>query len=143
MEIASTFDPVPALIGGVVIGIAATMMMWLNGRIAGISGILGGLLPPGSDAMWRLAFVIGLIGGGLIFANAGGDLSAIRIEANTPMLIVAGLLVGYGTRLGSGCTSGHGVCGIGRMAPRGIVSTLVYIATAAVTVFITHHVIGG
>jgi uncharacterized membrane protein YedE/YeeE len=142
MEIVN-FTPASALTGGVVIGAAATLLMWLNGRIAGISGILGGLLPPGSDALWRLAFVVGLVCGGLVYAAAGGDLEAIEIESSHAVLVCAGLLVGYGTRLGSGCTSGHGVCGIGRLAPRGIVSTAIYMAVAAVTVYVTHHVIGG
>ncbi|MFN3232085.1 MAG: YeeE/YedE family protein [Alphaproteobacteria bacterium] len=136
------FTPLPALIGGVLIGLAATLLMGLNGRIAGISGILGGLLPPGNDARWRLAFVIGLVCGGGAYVLATGGLPPITSEASTLMLIAGGLLVGYGTRLGSGCTSGHGVCGIGRLSPRGIVSTVIYIGVAAITVFVTQHVMG-
>jgi hypothetical protein len=117
--------------------------MFLNGRIAGISGILGGLLPPSrGDTTWRLAFVLGLVLGGLIFVYAGGDLHAIEIAAETPVLIGAGLLVGFGTRLGSGCTSGHGICGIGRLSPRGIVATLIFMGVAILTVFVTRHLIG-
>ncbi|MDX1580000.1 MAG: YeeE/YedE family protein, partial [Alphaproteobacteria bacterium] len=111
MEIVN-FTPYTALIGGLMIGLSAVLLMLFNGRIAGISGIYGGLLPPSAgDFDWRLAFVIGLVLGGAIYSFGGGDLSAIRIEANTGMLIGAGLLVGFGTRMGHGCTSGHGVCG--------------------------------
>ena len=141
MEIVN-FTPLPAAIGGAIIGFAATLMMLLNGRIAGISGILGGLLPPSSDAPWRLTFVVGLIGGGFVYVLASGGLPPVKMDSSVPMLIVAGLLVGYGTRMGSGCTSGHGVCGIGRLSPRGIVSTVIYIGVAAVTVFITNHLLG-
>jgi hypothetical protein len=142
MEIVN-FTPVTALIGGLLIGLASVLLMLFNGRIAGISGILGGLLPPArGDTTWRLAFVLGLVLGGLIFVYAGGDLHAIEIEAETPVLIGAGLLVGFGTRLGSGCTSGHGICGIGRLSPRGIVATLIFMGVAIVTVFVTRHLIG-
>jgi len=137
------FTPYSALLGGILVGIAATLLMWLNGRIAGISGILGGLLPPEKgDTVWRFAFVVGLVVGGLGFAYGGGDLSSVVIEANTATLIGAGLLVGFGTRLGAGCTSGHGVCGIGRLSTRGIVSTITYIGVAMITVYITRHVLG-
>ena len=142
MEIVN-FTPWSALAGGVIIGLAATLLMALNGRIAGISGILGGLLPPSGDTGWRIAFVIGLIGGGALFMAVNGGPPPIFVEASLPVMIAAGLLVGYGTRLGSGCTSGHGVCGIGRASPRGLVSTMIYIGVAAITVFITHHVIEG
>ena len=136
--------PYSALLGGVLVGLAATLMMWLNGRIAGISGIFGGLLPPvKGDIAWRLAFVVGLVGGGFAFAYGGGDMSSITVEANTATLVGAGLLVGFGTRLGAGCTSGHGVCGIGRMSTRGIVSTITYIGVAMITVYFTHHLLGG
>lgn len=142
MEIVN-FTPYTALIGGLMIGFSAVLLMLFNGRIAGISGIYGGLLPPSlGDIDWRLAFVIGLVLGGAAYSLGGGDLSAIRIEANTGMLIGAGLLVGFGTRMGHGCTSGHGVCGIGRASPRGIAATLVFMGVAAVTVFVIRHVIG-
>jgi uncharacterized membrane protein YedE/YeeE len=142
MEIVN-FTPVPALIGGVLIGMASVLLLALNGRIAGISGILGGLLPPtAGDTTWRLAFIAGLMLAGLGFVY-WGDLQAIQIETETPVLIIAGLLVGVGTRIGSGCTSGHGICGIGRLSPRGIVATAIFIAVAMVTVFITRHAIGG
>lgn len=142
MEI-HNFTPYSALLGGVLIGTAATLLMWLNGRIAGISGVLSGLLPPvKGDAGWRIAFIAGLFIGGLAFRFGGGDMSSIVVEANTATLIGAGLLVGFGARLGGGCTSGHGVCGVGRLSNRGIVSTLIYVGVAMVTVFITRHVLG-
>ena len=141
MEIVN-FTPVPALIGGVLIGMAALLLLALNGRMAGISGILGGLLPPvAGDTTWRLAFIAGLMLAGLGFAYRG-DLSAIEIEADTPVLIMAGLLVGIGTRIGSGCTSGHGICGVGRLSPRGMVATAIFVGVGMVTVFIARHMVG-
>jgi uncharacterized membrane protein YedE/YeeE len=141
MEIVN-FTPVPALIGGMLIGLGSVLLLLLSGRIAGISGILGGLLPPTrGDMTWRLAFIAGLAVSGLGFVLLG-DVSAIVIEADTPLLIAAGLLVGVGTRLGSGCTSGHGICGIGRLSPRGIVATCIFLGIGMVTVFVTRHVIG-
>ncbi len=142
MEIVD-FTPVPALIGGALIGLAAVLLMLTTGRIAGISGILGGLLPPtGGDTTWRLAFIAGLMLGGLGLVYLG-DVSTIVIEADTPVLIAAGLLVGFGTRLGSGCTSGHGICGVGRLSPRGIAATAIFVAVAMITVFVTRHMLGG
>jgi len=141
MEIVN-FTPVPALIGGALIGLGSVLLLLLSGRIAGISGILGGLLPPTrGDTTWRLAFLAGLVLSGLGFVYLG-DVSAIAIEADTPLLVAAGLLVGVGTRLGSGCTSGHGICGIGRLSPRGIVATCIFLGIGMVTVFVTRHVIG-
>lgn len=142
MEVVN-FTPVPALIGGALIGLSSVLLMLLSGRIAGISGILGGLLPPtAGDTTWRLAFIVGLMLGGLGFLYLG-DLSAIAIEADTPILIAAGLLVGFGTRLGSGCTSGHGICGVGRLSPRGIVATAIFLAVGMATVFVVRHLLGG
>jgi uncharacterized membrane protein YedE/YeeE len=141
MEIVN-FTPVPALIGGALIGASAVLLMLLSGRIAGISGILGGLLPPTrGDTTWRLAFVVGLMLGGLAFVYLG-DLSGIVIEADVPVLIAAGLLVGVGTRLGSGCTSGHGICGVSRLSPRSLAATAIFLAVAVVTVFVTRHLLG-
>lgn len=124
------------LLGGVLIGLSAFLMQFLLGRIAGISGIVGRLLPatPG-DIAWRLAFVLGLIGGGtlMLFVNADGFSAPIGSPSNL-RIILAGLLVGFGTRLGSGCTSGHGVCGVSRLSPRSIVATLSFIGMGAVTV---------
>ena len=137
------FTPVTALIGGLMIGASAALFLVLNGRIAGISGILGGLLqPPRSEIGWRLAFLAGLFGAPLAYVAFGGVLPPVELDASLPILIVAGLIVGFGTRLGAGCTSGHGVCGIGRGSPRSLAATAVFMATAVATVFITRHVIG-
>jgi uncharacterized membrane protein YedE/YeeE len=127
------FTPLSALLGGALIGIAAAMFLLWNGRIAGISGILGGLLRPKTgDLAWRFAFLAGLILAPVIY-RLFAPMPALQITASTGMLIVAGLLVGVGTRYGAGCTSGHGVCGISRLSPRSIVATLV------ATVFVTRH----
>jgi uncharacterized membrane protein YedE/YeeE len=136
------FTPASALLGGVLIGIAATLLLAVNGRIAGVSGIAGGLLTPRSgDIAWRGLFLAGLIlGAGAYSAFRHVD---IQIEEKFPVLIVAGLLVGYGTQLGRGCTSGHGVCGIARLSPRSIAATLVFMLSAAATVYLVRHVIKG
>lgn len=137
------FTPVSALIGGAMIGTATALFLVFNGRIAGISGILGGLLPPTrGDVAWRLAFLIGVFAAPLLYAPVGGRLPPIGITGSAGLLVVAGLLVGFGTRLGSGCTSGHGVCGIGRGSSRSIVATLTFMLAAIVTVFFTRHLIG-
>lgn len=138
------FTPVSALIGGVMIGLAAVMLLLANGRIAGVSGILGGLLTrqPG-EIGWRLAFILGLVAGPLLYAALAGGPPTITVTSSTALLIAGGLLVGYGTRLGSGCTSGHGVCGLARLSPRSLVATGLFLAAAIATVFVTRHVIGG
>ena len=137
------FTPVSALIGGLLIGASAALFLVLNGRIAGISGILGGLLPPErGEVGWRLAFLAGMFIAPLVYVAFGGALPAIGLDASLPLLVVAGLIVGFGTRLGAGCTSGHGVCGIGRGSPRSLAATAVFMATAIATVFITRHVLG-
>lgn len=137
------FTPLSATIGGLLIGGSATLLLLFTGRIAGISGIAGGLLPfSGGDRGWRFAFLAGMLLAPVIYPVAGGELPSIQIEASTGLLIVAGLLVGFGTRLGAGCTSGHGVCGIGRGSPRSIVATILFMATAILTVFVTRHLIG-
>ena len=139
------FTPLSALIGGVLIGLASTMFLWLNGRVAGISGIIGAPIPPArGDVRWRLLFAFGLVLGAAVYGvAAGADRVAIQLDASTPLLIVGGLLVGFGTRLGDGCTSGHGVCGIARLSPRSIVATAVFMAIAGVMVFVARHLIGG
>ena len=138
------FDPLSALLGGVLIGVASVLLMMLNGRIAGISGILGGLLSGGvSDKAWRIAFVAGLIAAPLIFAAMGQSLTMPDMPASWLVVAVGGLLVGFGTRLGSGCTSGHGVCGIACLSPRSIVATVIFMAAAVATVAIVRHVLGG
>lgn len=138
------FTPISALIGGAMIGTAAALFLILAGRIAGISGILGGLLPPRpSDAGWRLAFLAGMFAAPPLYAALGGHLPPVLVTGSAGLLVAAGLLVGFGTRLGSGCTSGHGVCGIGRGSPRSLAATLTFMVTAVLTVFVTHHLIGG
>jgi uncharacterized membrane protein YedE/YeeE len=136
------FTPVSGLIGGLLIGLAALLMLLLNGRISGISGIVGGLVTPkSSDAGWRIAFVAGLLLGAFAYVLATGGAIPVTMQASVPVLVAAGLLVGFGTRLGSGCTSGHGVCGIARLSKRSIVATSVFFGVAMLTVFLTRHVI--
>ena len=137
------FTPVSALIGGALIGGAATLLLVLNGRIAGISGILGGLLPAEKgDGLWRLLFLAGLVIGAFAYAALSGG-APLVIDATMPMLIAGGLITGFGARLGGGCTSGHGVCGLGRLSPRSLAATCVFMAATLVTVFIVRHAIGG
>jgi uncharacterized membrane protein YedE/YeeE len=132
-----------ALAGGVLIGLAATLLLWLNGRIAGVSGVLGGVLfPQRADVAWRIAFLVGLVGAaGLYFALVPGAYTP-REGFPRGVLVVAGLLVGFGTRLGNGCTSGHGVCGLGRLSPRSLAAVLTFMATAMATTFVARH-LGG
>jgi len=137
----SHFTPWAALVGGAIIGLSATLLVLLNGRIAGISGILGGLLKSsGDEAQWRIAFVAGLLVTALVFAIFA-PMPEVTIDASYPVLVVAGLTVGIGTRYGSGCTSGHGVCGLSRLSPRSLVATLAFMAAGFVTVFIVRHVV--
>jgi hypothetical protein len=136
--------PVSGLLGGALIGLAAAMLMILNGRLAGISGILGGLLAsrPG-DRGWRIAFIAGLIAAPLIAALAGAPLPAPVMTSNIALIAVAGLLVGFGTRMGNGCTSGHGVCGFARLSTRSITATIIFMVTAIIIVAIARHGFGG
>ena len=137
------FTPWSALAGGALIGLAAALFLLLNGRIAGISGILGGLVAPRpGDIAWRVAFVGGLVAAPTVWALFHA-LPDTTIDASYPMLVVAGLLVGVGTRYGSGCTSGHGVCGLSRLSPRSLVATLAFMAAGFATVYIIRHVSGG
>ncbi len=138
----NAFTPYASLAGGVLIGVAAAMFILLNGRIAGISGILGGLLKPvKGDIAWRSAFVLGLVASPSLYA-----LFAVvpipRIDAGWAALLLAGLLVGVGTRYGSGCTSGHGVCGLSRLSPRSLAATAVFMGAGYFTVFVMRHVLG-
>ena len=138
------FTPWAALAGGTLIGLAALLLLLCNGRIAGISGIMGGSLQPArGDLLWRVLFFFGLLTGGLVTLWWSPAALAIRIDVSTPAVILAGLLVGLGTRIGSGCTSGHGVCGVGRLAPRSIVASAVFVSTAMLTVYVVRHVLGG
>lgn len=136
------FTPWSALAGGALIGAAAAVLVLGNGRIAGISGILGGLLSPRrGDMAWRAAFLIGLIASPALYA-VFAPLPALRIDAGPMALVLAGLLVGLGTRYGSGCTSGHGVCGLSRLSLRSLVATLMFMGAGFATVFVTRHLLG-
>ena len=138
------FTPLSGLIGGALIGLASALLMLLAGRIAGISGIFGGLLAPAvGDRGWRVAFIAGLIAAPLIAALGGAPLPAPVMPASLTLVAIAGLLVGFGTRMGSGCTSGHGVCGIARLSGRSIVATVIFMAAAVATVAIVRHGFGG
>ena len=137
------FTPWTALAGGILLGIASAAFILLNGRVLGISGIVGGLLAPRrADIGWRLSFLLGLLlAPTALSLLAPGLIRAPRIDAGTLTLIAAGLLVGFGTRYGSGCTSGHGVCGLSRLSPRSLVATLAFMAAGFATVFVIRHVI--
>ena len=138
----SHFTPGASLAGGVLLGLASALFVLVNGRILGISGILGGLLVPRrGDAGWRIAFLLGMLAAPATVALLAppGWISAPRIEAGTVALVVAGLLVGYGTRLGSGCTSGHGVCGLSRLSPRSLAATATFMAAGFAVVYVMRH----
>jgi len=136
----NAFTPAAALIGGVIIGAAVALFVVLNGRIAGVSGILGGLArTQAGDISWRVAFVAGLIAAPLALLAA---LPEIRVDTSYPVLVAAGLLVGVGTRYGGGCTSGHGVCGVSRASPRSIAATVAFMAAGFATVYFVRHLIG-
>lgn len=137
------FTPISGTIGGALIG-ASAATLWLGlGRIAGISGIVGGLLTPSAEgAAWRLAFIIGLVVGPVLYGLAGGYLPEIVLPRSSLVITAGGLIVGFGTRLGGGCTSGHGVCGLARLSPRSIVATLLFMASGFLVVYVTRHYIG-
>jgi uncharacterized membrane protein YedE/YeeE len=146
MEITG-FTPVSAAIGGALIGLAAVLLMALNGRIAGVSGIVAGILAPlrgegRADLSWRIAFVAGLIAAPLIASGVRGEFVSVSMPHPLWMMALGGLFVGYGTRLGSGCTSGHGVCGVARLSKRSFVATGMFMATAIATVFVIHQLAG-
>lgn len=139
----NAFTPVHAAAGGVIIGLAVGMFALFNGRIAGISGILGGMLRPvAGDRLWRVAFLGGLLAAPAAYALTA-PLPVPRIDAGPAVLIAAGLLVGFGTRLGSGCTSGHGVCGLSRLSPRSLTATLTFMAAGFITVYVARHLLAG
>jgi uncharacterized membrane protein YedE/YeeE len=134
------FSAANALLGGVLIGSAAAIMLLFNGRIAGISGILGGIIPPHkTDTLWRVVFLVSLVIGAWLLPFLQGR--ALAVYSNNPwwITVLGGVLVGYGTRLGNGCTSGHGVCGVARFSMRSIVATMTFIATAMITVYFVRH----
>ena len=136
------FTPISALIGGMFIGLAAALSLWANGRIAGISGIISGVLVPKvGDTVWRVLFIIGLFSGSLIYALVQDQGLSLELQAGPGMTVAAGLLVGFGTRLGSGCTSGHGICGLARFSKRSVVATFLFMLTAIITVYLLRHVL--
>jgi uncharacterized membrane protein YedE/YeeE len=135
------FTPWTSLAGGLLIGLAAALLFLLNGRIAGISGILGGLFrPAGGDVAWRISFLLGLVLAPAIYRMLS-PLPAVQVEADIPLLISAGLLVGIGTRYGSGCTSGHGVCGLSRLSPRSLAATIAFMLAGFATVLVVRHLL--
>ena len=138
------FTPITALAGGILIGMSATLLLWLNGQIAGISGIFRGVLKMRSpDRAWRSLFLLGLVIGGGIWWHGFGPTFTPRTGFSLPLLVLAGLLVGFGSRIGNGCTSGHGVCGIGRTSGRSLASTMTFFSVALATTFVVRHVLGG
>jgi uncharacterized membrane protein YedE/YeeE len=140
----ANFTPLSAAIGGALIGLSSVLLMLLTGRIAGISGIFAGLLNVRSgDKAWRIAFIAGLLLAPVIAGAIGYGMTAPELPASWAVIVAAGLMVGFGTRLGSGCTSGHGICGIGRFSVRSIAATIVFMVTAVLTVAVTHHLLGG
>ncbi len=138
------FTPYSALAGGLLIGLAASLLLLANGRVAGISGIAAGALVRSSDARaWRLVFLAGLAAGGLVIRIASPQPNPVAMVAGTPAILLAGVLVGFGTRLASGCTSGHAVCGVARLSPRSLAATATFMLTGALTVFAIRHLLGG
>ncbi len=135
------FTPILSSIGGVLIGLAALGLLYFNGRIAGISGIVGGILRPSEgDTLWRAVFLLGLLAGALLILWLHPAAMAIQIDVTDPTVILGGFLVGIGTRIGNGCTSGHGVCGVGRLAPRSIVASILFFGFAVLTTYVVRHV---
>ena len=135
---------VVALAGGVLIGLSAVLLMLANGRTAGVAGIVSGLFGAcAGEVGWRLAFIVGLVAGPFAATLFGAPLPEIGIDASVPVILVAGLLVGFGSRLGNGCTSGHGVCGLARLSRRSLAATLTFMTVGAAVVFVARHVLGG
>ncbi len=140
----ANFTPISAAIGGALIGLSAVLLMLLTGRIAGISGIFAGLINPQTeDRSWRAAFIAGLIAAPVTAMLAGYPVPMPQMPGSLITVVVGGLLVGFGTRLGSGCTSGHGICGIARISPRSIAATCAFMAAAIIVVALSRHVFGG
>ena len=137
------FTPIQSLIGGMMIGLSAVFLMALHGRVAGMTGILTGIIPPAaSDWPWRAAFLAGAIVAPVIYLAAGGAIP-FEVPVSTAALAIGGLLVGIGVHFGNGCPSGHGICGLARLSPRSLAAVLTFMLTAFVTVFVVRHVIGG
>jgi uncharacterized membrane protein YedE/YeeE len=140
----ANFTPISAAIGGALIGLSAVLLMLLNGRIAGVTGVFAGLIDPiSTDRLWRAAFIIGLIAAPLSAALLGYAIPVPQMPASLITVAGAGLLVGFGTRLSNGCTSGHGICGIARLSPRSITATIIFMGAAIVVVALTRHGFGG
>jgi uncharacterized membrane protein YedE/YeeE len=138
-----SFTPIPSLLGGVILGIAAALYVLLHGRILGISGIVSGLLHPKvSDSAWRVCLVLGLISSPFLAALFFGIFPIVEIDADWFAIVIAGLLVGFGAQYGSGCTSGHGICGLSRLSPRSLVATVSFMTAGFLTVFVLRHLIG-
>lgn len=143
------FTPLSSAFGGALIGLSAVVLMMVHGRIAGISGIGAAVLPPwaerlsNDDLLWRVAFIVGLLLAPLLVQAATGEPVEQTVSTNVVLMLIAGILTGFGSVFGGGCTSGHGVCGMSRLSARSIIATAVFMATAFVTVFITRHVVGG
>ncbi|KTD22364.1 transporter component [Legionella londiniensis] len=137
------FTPYKGLIGGFLIGLSAVLLMWLNGRIAGVSGMVHGLCPPGKKTeYWRIAFILGLLVGGLSFQMFPAIQFSLRTHYPVMILLLGGFCVGFGTRMGHGCTAGHGICGIARLSARSIVATLTFFISAVITTIVFRHIIG-
>ena len=139
-----SFTPIPSLLGGMILGLAAALYVFLHGRILGISGIVTGLLHPKmTDSAWRLSLVLGLISAPFLAALFFGIIPIVEIDSSWLAIVIAGLLVGFGAQYGSGCTSGHGICGLSRLSPRSLVATLAFMSAGFIMVFIIRHLIGG
>lgn len=141
----TTFTPWASLGGGVLIGTASVLLMLLRGRIMGATGILAGLLSPSNrdEFAWRAVILAGMISGPLVVFAVSGAMPVVQVPMSTPMLVIGGLIVGVGVTFGSGCTSGHGVCGMARLSPRSVVATLTFMIFTALTVYVLRHVLGG
>ena len=141
----TTFTPIASTIGGVLIGTASVLLMLTLGRIMGATGILAGFFTPASrdDFLWRAAMLAGMMTGPDVYLALTGSFPAVEIPISTPVLLIGGFIVGIGVTVGSGCTSGHGVCGMARLSPRSIAATVTFMAATAVTVYVMRHVIGG
>ena len=139
-----SFTPIPSLLGGILLGIATALYVLLHGRILGISGIVAGLLPPKEgDRDWRIALILGLLSAPIWAALILGLRPIVEIDTNWVAILLAGVLVGFGAQYSSGCTSGHGICGLSRLSPRSLVATLAFMSAGFLTVFVIRHVIGG
>jgi uncharacterized protein len=139
-----SFTPIPSLLGGVILGVAAALYVLLHGRILGVSGIVSGLLHPTlTDSAWRVSLVLGIISASFLAALFFGIFPVIEIDSDWTVIVIAGLLVGFGANYGSGCTSGHGICGLSRLSPRSLIATLSFMGAGFLTVFILRHLIGG